>query len=391
MINQDQINRLLEIFRSKLTWLVWRLMGNKYVSQQDIANLKKQKLLPMNAQIEANELAFVFGKLEAVLKKAEWRNLSWEDVLKAAKTRQSDIQQLQIQSSELSTFSVIRGLVEDIQKGLFDSLSDFTQKPVTEGVIRNIIGDVVKEGVESRENYKVVGDRLATLLNERKRLWRRVALTEMHTARQAGVVNAIVSGVDVYKYSEKEESNVAVQVTGGACEDCRRIYLNPETGHPKFFKIKELLSNSGSNYIRPWRKNAKPVVPPLHPNCVCFIRYVPPGYDWDAKGRLVMSDKASIKVEKSLEILRKSQPSEKENYTLLQESIDDIQIPTEDEIMSLKTVDDALEVSGRLQKLADMHTDDYDSYKNLRRLSMRALYRAYVLKNGGFVGESFDE
>jgi hypothetical protein len=130
----------------------------------------------------------------------------------------------------------------------------------------------------------LVGD-----LKEKKRNWYRVASTEMHKARQLGVANAIIGKKDIYRDSEGINSLVTIVPAPDACDDCKRLYLEAG-GNPRIFKITELLSNAGSNYQRPWRKNAKPVVPPLHPHCFCRIRYAPPGWGWNKEGRFTLLD-----------------------------------------------------------------------------------------------------
>jgi predicted double-glycine peptidase len=114
----------------------------------------------------------------------------------------------------------------------------------------------------------------------------------MHSARQRGIAAAIIQKEDIYKYSDGIDSNVAVVHDYDMCDDCRRLYYDPKTGNPKIFKLKELLDNEGSNYRRPWRQNAKPVLPPAHPHCYGRLHYVPAGWGWDDQHEFTLLDPA---------------------------------------------------------------------------------------------------
>lgn len=289
-LTKEQIAKLAEVIRQHATWLTWRLLGSSFITEADLQQLKQVGLLPMDIQVESIRYSFVLGELESLLKEGQWKNLEFDALVAATEARHTPVQELQIKASELSAFTQFRGLEGDIQKGVYESLSKASQAAIDEVSIKGKIKDVIKMGVEARKNYREVARDLANQLQEKKRNWHRVASTEMHSARQRGVVSAILSGTDVYYRAEGVDSDVAVVHDADSCEDCKRIYGDPKTGNPKIFKLKELLSNEGSNYQRPWRINAKPVVPPLHPHCSGRLRYVPPGWGWTGEGKYTLID-----------------------------------------------------------------------------------------------------
>jgi len=267
-LTKEQISRLIELIRDHTSWLSFRLMGSRYVDQFEINRLKAMGTLPMDVQIDSMEYAFVLGKLEAVLKEAEWKNLSWNELVSKTERGLTDIQELQIESAALSAQGVFRGLEQEIQQGLFRNMANAVQTGVSNATVRGVIGDEIQTAVETRKTYLKVAEEFEEKLKEPKRNWERVAITEMHNARQQGVVAAIVNKEDVYRHSDGEDSDVTIQLDPKACDDCNRIYMDKKTGNPKIFKLSELLANAGTNYIRPWRLNARPVVPPLHPNSI---------------------------------------------------------------------------------------------------------------------------
>lgn len=287
-LTKEQIAKLAEIIRNHATWLTWKLLGTHYISEVDLQQLKKQGLLPTGVQVESIRYSFVLGELESLLREAQWKNLDWPTLVSAANARQTPVQEMQIEASELTALTQFRGLEQDIQHGLYEALARATQSAIDSSVIKEKIKDTIKIGVEARKNYKQVAKELRETLQETKRNWHRVASTELHSAKQQGVVSSILNGIDVYRHADGADSNVAIVPDPDACDDCKRLYLDPKTGNPRIFKLSEIIANTGTNYIKPWRQNAKPVVPPLHPHCFCRIRYVPPGWGWDAKGKFTL-------------------------------------------------------------------------------------------------------
>jgi hypothetical protein len=288
VLTRAQIEKLAKIIEQHATWFAWRVHGENAASKADVDRLKTSGLFPMDVSVSSIRYSYVLGKLESLLKENEYKKLSWTDLVEIAEGKILPIDKLKIDAAELSFRSRYRRLADDLKNNLYDQLSQATGRAVTEAEVRGKIRDVVKVGVEMQRSYQQVARDFVETLGETKRSWTRVAATEMHAAHQRGVVGAILQGEDIYEDAEGEDSNVAVVHDADMCEDCKRLYY--EGGTPKIFKLKELLANEGSNYQRPWRKNAGPVVPPLHPHCNGRVRYVPPGWGWNKEGRFTLID-----------------------------------------------------------------------------------------------------
>lgn len=379
ILTRDQIEKLSEIIRKHANWVTWRLLGDKFVSQADIDALQKEGILPMGVQTPMIKYSFVLGRLEALLKEGEWKGLTYDQLVEKATSRHTDLQKLQIEAAEMSANITLRGLFEDIQAGVFEDLAQATNRTVTEAVVQGKVAEEIKEGVTSRKNYIEVAHALSKTLKENERNWYRVASTEMHAAREKGVVSSILAGEDVYRRADGPESLVAVVPDPDACKDCLRLYLDPKTGQPKLFKLSDLMENEGTNYIRPWRQNARPVVPPLHPHCFCRLRYVPPGWGWNDEGRFTVVDPDKYgehlraKVKKSVEILQKAD----DPHSMLNDSLQ--HIPSEEEIRSIGTEEEAMKMAERLSKIKELHIDDVDKFYQIDDLQNRALVQAMSL------------
>lgn len=385
ILTKEQIAKLAEIIRKHASWAAWRLLGDRHVTTEEVDKLKKEGLLPKATKVSTIKQAYVLGKMEATLKEAEWKNLSWEEVQAVAVGRQTPLQLKQIEAAELSMDVTLRGLFEDVRGGLFNELAAASGLAITEAAVKDKVAEEIKTGVEERKNYIQVANGLMGSLKETKRDWYRVASTEMHAAREQGVVGSIMSGEDVYRRADGADSGVAVVPDPDACEDCKRLYL--DGGKPKLFKLSELMDNAGTNYIRPWRKNAGPVVPPLHPNCYCRIRYVPPGWGWNKKGRFTVvdsdkyADHLQEKVGKSVTILKGDG-----DHSMLNDSLQ--HIPTEEEIMAIEDSDEAMKLAHRLAKIRDLHRKDPSKYHEIERLEEKAMMRSVLLHGQRESGES---
>jgi hypothetical protein len=215
ILTRDQLEKLAEVIRTHASWVVWKLLGDKYVSKEDMDRFSK--LLPTETQIPAIKYSFVLGKMEALLKEAEWKGFTWDQILDSAKSKHTDLQKMQIEAAELSANVVLRGLFDDIQNGLFQELATSTGQAVTESVVKDKVAEEIKSGIESRKGYIKVANSLVGSLKEKQRDWHRVAVTEMQAAREKGVVSSILSGEGVYRRADGNKSLVAVVPDPDAC------------------------------------------------------------------------------------------------------------------------------------------------------------------------------
>jgi len=288
VLTKQQLEKILEIIQRHVSWFLWRLFGDAQTPHPGSVAVPAE----MSTQLPSSliQLAFVLGEQEAVMKQTEWTQYGWTDLTKDAERPLTPIENLQVKASELSAHSKYRALGEDIANGLYSKLAAETKAAVSEAQVRGVIKDAVKTGVILNQKYLDVMKELVVSLKEDKRNWSRVASTEMHSVRQRGIAQSIIGKVDFYKDSDGIDSDVAIVPAPDACEDCKRLYLDPKTGNPKIFKLSVLMSNEGSNYVRPWRQHARPVIPPLHPHCFCRMRYVPPGWGWNKKGEYTLVD-----------------------------------------------------------------------------------------------------
>lgn len=142
------------------------------------------------------------------------------------------------------------------------------QRLVTREAIREEVADAIAHGRTADE----LARRLAHKTGDWARDWKRIAMTELQGAHNDAVI------IDAVR-REGEGARIARIPEPGACVNCRRLFLDVETGRPRIFTAAELLDN-GTNVGKravDWR----PTAWPLHPRCVCGTEHVPAGLTYD--------------------------------------------------------------------------------------------------------------
>ena len=140
--------------------------------------------------------------------------------------------------------------------------ADSAQRSEMLDVIRE---EVAKEMIESRD-ARALAKRLGKRTGLYAHNWMRVARTELQGAYNDAVV---LEGIEMFG----EECKIARVVESNACKHCIRLFGTSD--NPIIFSVQELLEN-GTNVgvpVSEW----KPTIWPVHPNCRCDTRMVPPG------------------------------------------------------------------------------------------------------------------
>lgn len=129
--------------------------------------------------------------------------------------------------------------------------------------------------VTHRDADKLARD-LADATKHYSHNWRRIAQTELQGAHNLGTVEVAID-----RYGE---AGRVMRVTeSGACKHCLRLLRDSEGG-PRVFSVRELLE-AGTNIGRK-ADDWQPTAWPIHPNCRCDTRIVPPGRTVTPDGRI---------------------------------------------------------------------------------------------------------
>lgn len=126
--------------------------------------------------------------------------------------------------------------------------------------------EVAREMVEGKD-ARSLARRLANRTENYAHNWERIARTEL----QASYNDArVIAGVENYG----SDTQIARIHEAGACEECLRLFGPSQD--PVVFSVQELFEN-GTN-VGKRRRDWKPTIFPLHPNCRCDTVVVPPGF-----------------------------------------------------------------------------------------------------------------
>lgn len=143
--------------------------------------------------------------------------------------------------------------------------------------MRDTIRTATAESLERRETAQQLKSKLGNATGDWARDWDRIAITEMHTARQKGTAD---------HYAKKYGPGVLVakRPMPDACDHCKRLYLGPD-GHPRIFKLSQLEAN-GTN-VKKKAGDWRAVLGSVHPWCRCETIRIPEGWGFSEEGALV--------------------------------------------------------------------------------------------------------
>ncbi len=295
----EELRRIADLHKS---WLSYALLGEESISSKEFEALKKYGKLPLDKSLNLVKNSYILGRLSLLLKKAEYKDLSLDDVVqKAESAKFTSLEKFAIEHAIFGAAEGIKGLGDDIVRGAFSELANSLEVSVTEASIRNIIRDETAIAVlQKKSANKLASTLVSKLQTDWRRSWKRVAETELHKAKTLGVAQTIVNRVGMFEGSDGVDSRVSIVPNPDRCKDCAKHYLGKD-GNPKIFTLKELLdvgSNAGPGISHKRDADGTHVgwnstLPPLHPTCGCRLVYVPDGMAWKA-GKLVVVNKESF-------------------------------------------------------------------------------------------------
>lgn len=299
----QKMKELRRIAKLHANWLVYATLGESAITKEELEELKKYGKLPTDSSLDLIDRSYLLGRLKALLKKSEYRQVPFEEAAeKASKMKLSPLEELVVEQARLKAGSFLRTVAADINNGVYAALSASIGAAVTEATVKNAIADETALAVIYKKTAQELASSIASRLqtSEKKR-WLATAKTELHRAKVSGHAQAIINKLDIYKNSDGANSEVSVVPSDKCCDDCRALYLD-KAGNPKIFKLADLVAagyNSDPGVVHK-KSNGRHVhwkvtLPPLHPNCGCQLQYIPPGFGWKA-GKLETVNKSLFEI-----------------------------------------------------------------------------------------------
>jgi hypothetical protein len=149
----------------------------------------------------------------------------------------------------------IRGLGNRLGTNL-ETLAIETERQVRQNLMRRIRRQV-SEAIIRRDTARRLASSIGRDIGDWSRNLDRIARTELQFAHQNGWAAH-------YRATTGDDTTVAKRVDDDACDDCKRLFLEPD-GRPRIFTLEELEAN-GTNVGK--KRNAwEATVGPVHPYC----------------------------------------------------------------------------------------------------------------------------
>lgn len=271
-MDNKKLDELRRSVKLHLNWFVRAIAGDEALSESELKELAEFKALPKKG-FDFVRRSFFLGRLKSTLKKKEYKELDMKGLRKAMKSAKlSELEKLAVLEAQQNAGQYLRSFASEIEEGIFSRVAATQNKIVSEATIKELLQDEVAFALFQKKTWQDLASSLAAELGtQNNKRVKRIARTEMHSAQQRGVVQAISNKVDIYGHSQGPQSKVSVLTESGRCNDCADLYENPD-GSPKVFTLSKLLAN-GSNADREHKRTNglhaswRPVVPPAHPHC----------------------------------------------------------------------------------------------------------------------------
>ncbi len=169
----------------------------------------------------------------------------------------------------------VRGLGNRIAINL-ETLEIETEHDIRRNLMLRIRREV-SDAIVRRDTARQLASAIGRQTGDWSRNLDRIARTELQEAHQYGWAAH-------FRSTTGNDTLVAKRVDDGACDDCRRLYLEPD-GKPKIFALDEIEANGTNVGLK--RSQWKAVVGTVHPYCHCQLIRVPAGFGFDDEGRMV--------------------------------------------------------------------------------------------------------
>lgn len=265
MLTKLQLKKIEEIIRRRFLRLTYETLGERALTEEEISQLQRAGLLRSNVRNFTGD-AYTLGKIVSHLDKASARNMTFDQVKRAAgKFPTTEVEKRAMEYASEHTGQYIRGISDDIVKEVRAEASRSSMDAL------RAVQSEVSSAILNRKTTSELKSALHRVIQGKTRDWLRVASTEMTDAIQRGVYQ------EIYNQSEDgAEQLVYKRPSPNACKHCKRVYLLGDGVTPKVFKLSELEeSNIGKNASE-WG----PTVGAVHPWCQCQLSPVPEGFDF---------------------------------------------------------------------------------------------------------------
>lgn len=229
--------------------------------------------------------AFLFGRLQVILKNKRAKAMSFQEFSKFLKTYSAPITSAEKEAMRYAAQNAgasIRNLGYAVDRKTGETMLAAARRYTN--LLAGQVRTSVVESIAKRQTVRELEVVLRRLTGDHVRDFLKIASTESHEAFQAGLAKVI----------EQEHTGDALVIKlprPDACDRCKAVFLNRD-GTPKVFKLKDL---EGKSNVGLPKDKWGPVLGACHPWCGCQLIRVPKGWGWDKKRNRLAPDAPPLK------------------------------------------------------------------------------------------------
>ena len=256
LLTDAQLHEIRQIIEDHHNAFVVNVVSPEVVAADVLQRLKDLGMV--DPVIRSSEDAYLLGQVLAAMdnpKVARMDYREFKEYLRKNPVPLSNVEQRAVQIAQHTAAQYAVGLGRKVDLELGQTL--LTEDLQLAQQMRDTIRTATAEAIARRETAAELKSTLGWETRDWVRDWDRIAITELHNARERGVADKIAK-------THGGGARVAKLVMPDACEHCVRLHVGPD-GHPRIFKLSDLEKN-GTNFkkkVADW----KAVVGSVHPHC----------------------------------------------------------------------------------------------------------------------------
>ncbi len=281
LLNEKQLHEIEQIINDIYNAMTVVVLGPGFFEDSEVDRLMRLGLLREEDIQNYPETAYLFGRLFSDIGEDNAKTLSmenFEDYARRAAPTLSGAHRAAVAQARRQTYSHIKGLrnrvTTKINQVILEADGDMQHR------IEQELREQVSAGLEKVQAARDVARAVGKATGDWTKDWDKIVVAEMNNAFLLGRADEIsrrsVNGKDAKVFKKPRPD---------ACSWCNFLYLAKDGITPKVFNLREMRAH-GTN-VGLAKKEWKPVLKSPHPNCRCTLHELPPGFGFDAEGRMI--------------------------------------------------------------------------------------------------------
>jgi hypothetical protein len=284
-LTPDQLQEIRDIIRRHHSAIIARVVGVEALSEQERITLQNAGLLQVGSS--TIEEAYLMGQAMGLLETPEAAKMGLGEFRDYVRKNP-----IPLSSRERAAVGVAQRQAAEHVRNLAERVIETTGRTVSEHEQRADIREAVATAIGQRTSAAQLASELGNRSEDWSRDWKRVAATELQTARLEGMA-------DKFRERHGEDAWVFKRPSPGACRHCLRLHIGPD-GNPRIFRLGSLEANNVGRKKADWQA----VRGSTHPFCTCELGRVPSGWGFDEDGRLVPGGPGGVRYDDEGELER---------------------------------------------------------------------------------------